>query len=211
MGFDVVVLLKFILKFYILVTLIHFLVKKTNNNVLKAILVLTVVNIIITDVFLFLDLKIAFNNNIYVVLLFLLWLFLLKKTTALKNINYYLFVFILFSLFNLFFYEGFYKLNTKTFVFGTLIYLLLFVEICFVNLKNEKLSFFLSNILILLSSPILFFVGYSFMFGFDNKIINDVEIIKGVKLFDIISNLVNFTFYTLINIYIFKQNKECTT
>ena len=182
-------------------------VKQINNKILIAILIFTFVNIAVTDVFLQYNIKIALNNNIYIIISFFLWLVNLKKKTDIQEANYLIILFVIFSVCNLLFFEYYNKLNTKTFVFGTLVYLFLFVYICVSKLKQEKLDFFINNNFILISSPILFFVGYSLMFGFKNKIINDIILFNEIKLFDIISNFVNFTFYTLINIYVFKENK----
>ncbi len=207
MNIEILSYVKIMLKGYIFFSLLYCLLNRSNNKLLISILVLALFNIIVSDVFLFYHINIAFNNNIYIILSFFLWLLLLKESTGFQKANYFILVFVLFSLFNLFFYELYNKLNTKTFVCGTFIYLLLYIYVCFVKLKQEKLDFFMNNDFILLSSPILFFVGFSLMFGFKNKILNDVVLFYNIKLFDIISNVVNFTFYTLINIYNYKAAK----
>lgn len=205
---DIVSWLKVALKLYILLTLCYCLFKKTPNKLLVMLLVIASINIIISDILLYNNIKIALNNNLYIIISFVLWFMMFKEITKLKEVKYVIILFLLFSLYNLFFIESYNKLNTKTFVCGTFFYLLLFVYICVVKLKKEQLDFFINNNFIIITSPILFFVGYSLMFGFKNKILNDVILFGTIKLFDIISNVVNFTFYTLVNVYIYKENKQ---
>lgn len=205
MYFEIIYILKIVLKVYVLFTFLNSFIKKVVNNKLILILLFSLLNILISSALIYINIKIAFINNLYIICSFVLWLSVLKDITKFKRANYFLLVFILFSVFNLFFYENFNELNTKTFVFGTLLYLLLFVYVSYTMLKNERLDFFIDNNFILISSPILFFVGYSLMFGFKNKFLNNIILFNEVKLFDIISNFVNFTFYTLINLYIYKE------
>jgi hypothetical protein len=96
----------------------------------------------------------------------------------------------------------------RLFIIGALSYVLFFLLLCFSRLKEENLTFFTHHNFILLFSPVLFFIGFSLIFAFSNKKLNDTIIWGGINLFNLISYFINFTYYSLINFYIFKERKH---
>lgn len=115
-------------------------------------------------------------------------------------------IFLTFSLGNLLFIEG-PKLNYLTFIAGALIYLVLFIFESFTQLKNENLSFFKSNTYLLLFAPVLFFLGFSFLFGFRNFDLRNTIVFGKTDLYTFICYFVNIIYYSLINLYIYKEQK----
>lgn len=169
------------------------------------ILLITVANTILTTIFLKYKIVIILINNIYIIFSNFLWLLLLKNIVHLSKMYYFIIGFLIFSIFNLFFYEKPFHLNTKTFIYSALIYVIIYIYICIKRLNEERLDYFTNNNFILISSPILFFVGYSIMFGFKSRLLDDVILFKIIKLFDFISYFSNYIFYTLIIIYIYRE------
>lgn len=204
MQFKLNDILKITLIVYIFFTLFYFVIKKNSNKPLMLFLLLTVTNIIVSSILLKFSLSIKLIYNIYVILAHSLLLHLLIISTRIKFCIVPLFL--IFSIINLIFIEGYNFFNTKSFVLSSIMYLIIFIYISFNKIKNDDLEFFTNNNFILISSPIIYFIGFSLMFGFKSKILNDVKLINGLKLFDFISFFVNIVFYTLINIFIFKQN-----
>ncbi len=136
-----------------------------------------------------------------------LWILLLSK---LNNSRYYLIVpilFFCFGLFNLFFWEC-NNINQKTFVFGALIYILLFIYTSFKNLRRENLDFFSSNNYIVLFAPILSFFGMSLLFGFGDFNIFNFMLFKNVNLYSLINYFIYLIYYGFIIIYIYKERKR---
>ena len=74
-------------------------------------------------------------------------------------------------------------------------------------LKQEDLTLFRSNTYILLSIPLVFFIGLIIIFGFRNSGIRAIKI-GHMKLYSIISLMANTIFYTLVNIYTFKSRTQ---
>ncbi len=115
-------------------------------------------------------------------------------------------IFLSFSLGNFLFIEGS-KLNYLTFILGALIYLMLFIFESFSQLKNENLSFFKSTTYFLLFAPVLFFLGFSFLFGFRNFDLRNTIVFGKTDLYTFICYFVNLVYYTFINSYIYKERK----
>lgn len=114
--------------------------------------------------------------------------------------------FLLFGLFNLVFIEKG-DCNFYTFIAGGLLYIALFIYESFLQLRNENFSFFLSRKYLLLSVPILFFFGFSFIFGFKSDELAERKIFGLIELFDFIAYFSNISYYTLINIYIYRERR----
>lgn len=152
--------------------------------------------------------SIVINYDIYVLISFSLWIYLLYKIFKKKYYLILLLFFITYDLLNLFFIENTTKFNHTNFIIGAIIYLLFFIIESYNNLRKEKLDFFLSNNLILLSAPVLFFIGFSFMLAFKSKELTTYQIFNNIKLYTLLGNFVNIVYYTLINIYILKERKS---
>lgn len=114
--------------------------------------------------------------------------------------------YLLFSLYIVFF-EGKFKINKITFVLGAFIYLAFVFFESFYQLKKENLSFFESNRFILIIAPLLFFLGFSLMFGFIKKDIRSTIIYGNTNLYKFVSYYVNLIYYAIINIYIYKERR----
>lgn len=152
--------------------------------------------------------SIVLSSTLSICLHHTLWLVLLSKFVSFIKVAYLLIIsFILFAAINLFFFEGVESFNYYTFVVGAFIYLVIFIYQSFYKLKAEDFPFFLSNNYLLLSAPILFFFGLSFMFGFKTSKITSFIIFDDVKLYTFIIYFVNVVYYTLINIYIYREKR----
>ena len=136
------------------------------------------------------------------------WLFLLSKSIRKSAIFLPLFCcYILFSILNLFFMEGIEKFNFNTFIIGAFLYLVLFIYGSFHELKKENYNFFLANQYLLLFAPVLYFFGLSFVFGFKSRMLTETIIFGDVSLYEFIISFVNIVYYSLVNIYIYREKK----
>ncbi|HCN48711.1 MAG TPA: hypothetical protein DIT10_06400 [Chryseobacterium sp.] len=179
--------------------------KKKNNGLLFSILVLNA-----TAETLF-----SINNNLigcvvlYCYLHFILWFLLFfKKIEEERFLQYIIPSFTFFCIVDFFYWEGTKSLNNYSFVLGTFIYVISFILFSFKFLKQEKFSWLLSNNYLLLISPILFFLGHSFMFAFDSQSLYYTKLFKNINLYPIVSYFVSIIYYSLINLYIYKENKS---
>lgn len=137
-----------------------------------------------------------------------LWIWMLAKNAAQKNAAFLLLgCFLLFGLINISFFEGTKEFNNYTFVFGAFIYIIIFIYESFCKLRQENFDFFLSNIFILLTAPILFFFGMSFMFGFNNENVTSHLLFGQITLYTFTVYFVNIIYYVLINLYIYREKK----
>lgn len=114
--------------------------------------------------------------------------------------------FLILSILNFSFFEKF-GLNQLTFIIGAFWYIIIFIIGSFNELRKDNFIFFNSNNYILLFAPILFFLGFSFMFGFRESNIRYSVIFNKIDLYTIISDFVNLMYYSLICLYIYKENK----
>jgi hypothetical protein len=198
-----------IIKLYIVITLVLYFVFNNKNKMLGLLLFLSVVNIIVTDLFKHFRIDTFFNNNIYVLAHNLLWILLLQKQSLNPKLSTsIIWGFLFFNCFSLFYSSIFKEFNFNAFILGALIYTTLFVFESYSNLKKENLSFFISNNYILLFAPILFFLGMSFMLGFRSKSVTGTVLFGEVKLYTFVNYFVNIIYYSLINIYIYKERKK---
>lgn len=137
----------------------------------------------------------------------LLWLLIITSAAELENLRkIILSAFITFGIINLFFIEKT-GLNHLTFIVGALIYISLFLYFSYHQLNRENLSYFTKNEYLLLFIPIIFFFGYSFMFGFRNSDIRYVIIYKNIDLYIFVGYFGNIVYYSLANLYIYKERK----
>lgn len=147
--------------------------------------------------------------NTYFIFSIGIWLYLMS--TWLDNVfsrYLILFLFLSFALINLLCIQGSKELNTNTFILGSFTYCILFLTVSFIRLKRDDLGFFESDHFLLQFAPVLFFVGFSFIFGFNDSPIKDTIILPGIDLYTFVSYLVNITFYTLLNIYCIRRFKS---
>ena len=153
-----------IIKLYIFFTLIFYFTIKKKNRILGVLLLVAASNEVINFALMYFNVISYSKNNIYIFLHQILWLLLLKESSnRLKLHQISIQFFILFSLFSFYFTKFSSGFNYDVFVMGAFLYLSLFIYESYLRLKNEELSFFLTNDYLLLFAPILFFLGMSFM------------------------------------------------
>ncbi len=198
-----------IIQILIFVTFINILfIDIKSHRVVFFLLLISLINEILSLYLISKNLKISTNNNIYIITHNFLWLILIYK---IFNTKIYILVsaifFVFFSVLNLFFIEGFNVFNDNILVVGSIIYCSIFIIEFYLNLKKENFNLISSNNYLLLFSPILFFIGFGFICGFKNKSLNDVIIFNNIKLYTFIIYFVNIIYYSLINIYIYRERK----
>ena len=160
-------------------------------------------------------LQVAFATNfkthftITTVIHCILWLLILKDSVHFpKIVNVVLIAFITFCFCDFLFIEGWVLFNCYSFVLGAFMYLILFLIESFYQLKQENFPFFFSNQFLLLMSPVLFFIGLTFMLAFKSHGIISVVIFGKVDLYRIIITVVNIVYYSLLNIYIYREKNK---
>ena len=149
------------------------------------------------------------NVTITTIIHTILWLLILKKSARFpRRITGFLIVFVTFSFCDLFFIEGWKLFNCYSFVLGSFMYLIVFLMESFYQLKKENFPFFFSNQFILLMAPVLFFIGLTFMLGFKSHEIITTVFFGKLVLYKTINIIVNIVYYTLLNIYIYREKKK---
>lgn len=134
------------------------------------------------------------------------WLLILLNNFAIvEKGKWLLYLFILFALLNFFFIQGEDALNCYTYVFGSLIYIVVFSWKSISYIKNQNFSFLFSSTYILLIAPMALLYGLSFMFVFVDQSITSVKIYGDITLYSFVCTYVNAVFYGLLNIYMFKE------
>lgn len=201
-----------IIQLLVLITFINALlflgIKNKIHKFLVAILASNFLNELFTIVCILNKIDYSFLYSITIIIHNVLWLILLYKLTGYKTIlKYILIVYLCCALINLIVFEGFGHFNNYTFVFGAFIYISIFIISSFKELKKENFPFFYSNNYLLLFAPVLFFLGLSFYFGFQNSALGDIIIIGDLNLYDALIYFVNIIYYTLINIYIYREKR----
>jgi hypothetical protein len=197
-----------LIKIYIVLTLLFYFYSKNRNRAVGVLLFFSVSNILLTTIFKQVGVEIFFNNNLYVFIHNLIWLVIIKNFISHKKQMVFIIAsYILVNCLTLFYTDVFKEFNFNAFIFGSLTYTLIFIILSYSNLRSENLNFFLSNNYILLFAPILFFFGMSFMFGFRSKSITRAVLVEGLNLYTFVNYFVNIIYYTLINIFIYKERK----
>ncbi len=207
MKTDITFYLSTLLEAYVGFTLIFFFWKRNENKVLMMVLSFTAANVILTKIFLNYNIDINLITNIHIIVCHTLWLVLLAKITHMGSIKYFIIIWLLLSIVNFFFVENPFHLNSKTFISSAMLYVVVYIFACIKRLSDERLDYFFNNNFILISSPILYLIGYSMMFGFKSKTLNNATFFNCIKLFDLICYFANYIFYTLITVYIYKEEK----
>ena len=199
------------IKVYVIITLIYAMTlgfQKTTYRILITILLISFGTELINSALLFTKKTIGFSSTINVILHNGLWLILLLKNSKSKKVIEIVTIFFFsFAFLNLFLIEGPEKFNYITFIVGALFYIGTFIWESFYHLKLENFSFFTTNKYVLLSAPILFFFGLSFVFGFKSKELASTIVFGNIKLYPLIMTVVNIIYYTLLNVYIFREKR----
>lgn len=197
------------MQYYVLVTFfvaLWFVRFKMINVILVAILSVSFVTEVMASVLACLDKDLGLLYSISVTVHHSLWLFLICKIAGRIQLFYIAFtLFFLFAMVNLFFIgraDAFYI----TFITGAFLYTMIYIYESFYRLKNEDFAFFISNSFILISAPVLFFLGFSLVMGFQNPELSKTPVL-GFKLYDAIATIVNVLYYTLINMYVYFEKR----
>ena len=173
------------------------------------ILIIFVINEVIATFQVAYSLTFRTNVTVTAIIHCTLWLLILKDAVrSPKIVNGVLIAFITFCLCDLLFIEGWVFFNCYSFIVGAFMYLILFLIESFYQLKQENFPFFFSNSFLLLMSPVLLFIGMTFMLGFKSRGIIATVIYGDIYLYRIIITLVNIVYYSLINIYIYREKKK---
>ena len=201
------------IKIIVLLTLIFgFICLKRKNRVHQYVLwILTISFITEYSVFILLYFKqpIGVLYSISFIFHHSVWLLLLSHFVEHKDrMRIWIGIFIVFAILNIFFFEAIINLNYYTFIFGAFVYLFFFISESFFQLKRDNFTFFTSNNFLLLFSPVFFFLGYSFMFAFQDYNVISVKIFGTIELYDFIGYIVNISYYLLLNYYIFKERSS---
>ncbi|NUY82183.1 hypothetical protein HUK80_14860 [Flavobacterium sp. MAH-1] len=139
------------------------------------------------------------NTSIYVVLHNVIWLWIFYKSFHRPYILKAIILYAVFSLINLFFIEGTTNFNYYPFLAGAFLYVLLFLVESLRMLHNESILNMHGSTYLMLCAPLLFFLGFSLLFGFRDKAIFQTVVFGSTTLFSIISLFVNLVYYSLIN------------
>ncbi len=201
-------ILLLVLAAFVVVCLYRDKSKKT-DNLLFTILILSTLNEVVSKLLRYYGHPIGLMVTAYVILTSVLWLLILKQVSRQKKIIVYaIFAFLVFSVYNFIFLDGLSRFNGYTFIIGAFLYLFLFIYDNFQEMKKENFDYFFSNRYLLISAPVLFFIGFSFIFGFRSKVLDDIHIFPNLKLYDFISYVVNTVYYLMIIYYIYKSKKQ---
>lgn len=147
--------------------------------------------------------------NISIIFHDIFWMLAFKENINRKKIsNIMLSFFVLFSVVNFIVIEITDEYNYYTFVFGALIYVSLFIYESYRQLREENLMYFLSNDYLLLFAPVYFFFGMGLMLGFKSLGVTKKNLFGDVTLYVFIVNIVCIAYYTLINIYIYREKNN---
>lgn len=170
---------------------------------------IAVLNELLTVGFRIYEVPYRFTTSIYVALHTVVWFLILGEISNMKTrIRSAMFLYIGFTLYNFCFLDGITNFNSYTFILGGLLYVLLFIVDSITELKRENLNYFTSPDYILIASPLLFFICFSFSFGFKTTRYDNMILFNHFTLWDLISYLANGSYYTLINLYIYQNKKS---
>jgi hypothetical protein len=196
-----------------LTTIIGFVfldLKKTNNQLVVLILLISSLNEIFT-LFLGFTKQQTYIGTLYSIsfpLFCMVWFIILYKNQIKKRATLiFMTLFFLFVIINFIAFQGANNFNYYSAVVGSFIYIGLVAIESFTQLKNENVKFILSNKYLLLLSPLLLFFGFGQMFGFVSREITQTVIFSGYNLFEIVTNFVNISYYTMIITYIILEKK----
>jgi hypothetical protein len=191
-----------------IVAIIFYRPKSPTFRLLFFIVLLNVACEVITTTLFYYKKETGLFNSIALPVHHTLWLFLLYRHIKPARFFYPLYAaFILYAIINFFFLEGSTRFNTRTFIVGAFLYVVLFIYESFEQLKKENFDFFLSNKYLLLFAPVLFLFALSFIIGFNSRKLATTVVFSGLTLYQVIISFVNIIYYSLINIYIYREKK----
>lgn len=155
------------------------------------------------------DLPVCYGTNLYIIINNFLWLVILRTVSRQKEpVLIVICFFITYTIITYAELQCFDKFNPHCFLAGSLLYVCIFIYDSFFELKRENLNYFLSTNYLLIFIPLLFFIGFSLIFGFKDKSIDKTIIFGTITLYKFVSYFVNVVYYLLITTYIFKERKR---
>lgn len=178
--------------------------QKSENKMLFYILLVYLLTEIFAIYFSIYQYNLGFFYNISMAFQFLLWIILLLSVFK-KQKLFVLLTFIILIAFS--FINNYLDFNKTNFLIGSFMYLIIYIYNVFRLLKSEEIEFFQSSQFILISSPILFFLGMSLMYAFTLDTIRSTLVFGDIELYKLVNYFINIIFYLLINVYIFKERK----
>lgn len=190
--------------FLLYITLLK--IKTTEHKLVFWILLVDVIIEFFSALMLALNLNYVPIYNIGFYLHNVLWLALLIKVMEWKKWGYYVLIFYAVFAVSDSCFSPISLLNVKGFIFGGMLYILLFILAIYSKLKSEDFLFFYKNQFIIISVPIMFFFGLCITLAFDSQV-RKIVIYKEYSLYDLINNFVNIIYYSLLLIYIKKERK----
>ncbi|KAF2516684.1 hypothetical protein [Flavobacterium foetidum] len=147
--------------------------------------------------------------NISIIFHDIFWMLAFRENINRKKLaNVILCLFALFSVVNFIIIEIVDEYNYYTFVLGALLYVSLFIYESYKQLKEENLMYFLSNNYLLLFAPVYFFFGMGLLLGFKPLGVTKMLLFGQVTLYVFIVNIVCIAYYSLINIYIYREKNN---
>lgn len=180
--------------------------KNKNHLLVVSIVSLSVFNEVLNYVLLANKFSVSFNSNIYTVIHNSTWLVILKAIFEKKKLGIILLLYLIFS-FTTLLLTSYFIYNFLIFITGALLYCTLFIFLCYEKLLKEEFDFFTSNNFYLVFAPVMFFLGLSLIFGFQNTSLAQIKIFQNFSLYKFITYFVNIIYYTFINLYIYKEYK----
>jgi len=195
---------------YLLLTFVLALVflnyTKISNKLLLLILLICCINEITINIFMYLKKETLYISAVNLMLHNISWLSLIAFVCANRTIWMSAVVYMCYCIGSFFIFDGL-PLFTMAFISGAILYLLVFIIESFRQLKKENFTFFTSNSYLLLSAPVLFFIGISFICGFSNKDLAEYKLFGEITLYQFITYFVNVVYYSIINYYIYSEKK----
>lgn len=200
------------IRIYVILTFVMVLLfyerKNRKHQLLLAAVGLATVNELLTVAFRLYGLPYSFSTSVYVVFHTVLWfLIFIRVSSMATSIRSAMMVYIGFTLYNFCFLDGIRTFNSYTFIVGALLYVILFIADSVRELNRENLDYFSSPNYILIAAPVLFFTCFSFSFGFKTTLYDNVVLFDDFTVWNCISYFANITYYTMINIYLYRNKK----
>lgn len=179
------------------------------HRYLLSILFVVFITELVNSILVYNNRSIRIPFNISIVFHDILWILALKENISSKKMaNITLYLFALFSSINFIVIEIVNAYNYYTFVFGALLYVILFIYESYRKLREENLMYFLSNNYLLLFAPVYFFFGMGLLLGFKPLQVTGKILFGQVTLYVFVVNIVCIAYYSLINVYIYREKNN---
>lgn len=203
------------IKILILLTFVHFVIRVDRRKKIDALLFLVLAvnlfNEVLSGLLRHYQIKLATSSNVYILLHATIWLLLLAHVAhplLKKRFSFFAYGYFIMAL--VFLLTDVTVFQIVPLIVGALLYVALFIYDCSLRMQREELGYFSSDRYLLVTAPLLFFIGLGILFGFKNKQLHQTHF-AGIQLFHIISYFTNAIYYILINVYIYKHSRRKPT